>query len=311
MTNPTISMIVPVYNAENYLDDCLNSIRSQTFTDFEVLLIDDGSDDHSLSFLKKFQAEDPRFKILHQDNRGTSSARNAGLDNAVGEFVCFVDADDQIASTYLEDLYLAMRDQVDSTMGGFRRIDLLSHEECEVVPQKKIETLEENLFGFYDANHQDWQRYMVNRMFKRSIIQANNLRFKEDICYKEDGLFLVQYLCASNGMVGCVNKVLYFYFRNATGAMSKTWHAFDQKIISNLEAHRLIIEEIRRKNVSEIVVSKALSQAKASCNWIIQMMLQAKAFKLIYFYRIERIMLSILGLREYLSWRTSQLFRIK
>lgn len=311
MKNPTISIVVPVHDAEKYLHDSLNSIKSQTFTDFEVLLIDDGSDDHSLSVLQDFHTADTRFKVFHQDNRGTSSARNVGLENAVGEFVCFVDADDKIAPTYLEDLYWAMGDQVDSTMGGFRRIDLLSHEECEVVPQKKIETLEENLLGFYAANSKDWQRYMVNRLFRRSIIQTNKLRFKEDIFYKEDGLFLVQYLCASNGMVGCVDKVLYYYYRNATGAMSRTWHAFDPRIISNLEAHRRIIEEIRRKNVSEIVVSKALSQAKASCNWIVQMMFRAKAFKLIYLFRIESIMLSILGLCDYFSWRTSQLFRIK
>ena len=311
MKNLPISIIVPVYNAENYLHDCLNSIRSQTFTDFEVLLIDDGSDDDSLLILQRFHVQDNRFQIFHQANRGASSARNVGLDNAVGEFICFVDADDTITPTYLEDLYLAMGNQVDSSMGGFRRVDQLSHEECEVVPQKKIETLEENLLGFYAANHQDWQRYMVNRMFRNAIIVSNNLRFKEDIYYKEDGLFLVQYLCASNGLVACVDKVLYYYYRNSTGAMSKTWHTFDEKVISNLEAHRLIIEEIRHRNVSESIVSKALSQMKSSCNWIIQMMWQAKAFKLIYLCRIERIMLSALGLSDYLSWRFSQLFKFK
>ena len=310
MKDPTISIIVPVYNAENYLHDCLNSIRSQTFTDFEVLLIDDGSDDHSLSILQDFHAMDTRFLVLHQVNRGASSARNVGLENAVGEFVCFVDADDKIAPTYLEDLYLAMGDQVDSTMGGFRRIDLLSNEEWEVVPQRKIETLEENLLGFYSANHQDWQRYMVNRMFRRSIIQTNNLRFKEDIFYKEDGLFLVQYLCASNGLVACVDKVLYYYYRNATGAMSKTWHTFDEKVISNLKAHRLMIREIRKLNVSEEVLIKATGQAKAASNWIISLMRQTRSSKLSSLLCIEKIMFSILGGREYFSWRVSQLIKL-
>jgi glycosyltransferase involved in cell wall biosynthesis len=309
MKDPAISILVPVYNAENYLHDCLNSIRSQTFTDFEVLLIDDGSDDHSLSILQEFQAADSRFQVHHQENRGVSSARNLGLQNAVGEFVCFVDADDKIAPTYLEDLYLAMGDQVDSTMGGFCRIDLLSHEECEVVPQRKIETLEENLLGFYAANHKDWQRYMVNRLFRRSIIQTNNLRFKEDIYYKEDGLFLVQYLCASNGMVGCVDKILYYYYRNATGAMSKTWNAFDEKIITNLVAHRLMIDEIRRKGVSEVVLSKAIGQAKAACNWIIQMMWQTKSINLNRLRKIDGIMISILGVKNYFSWRSGQLLK--
>lgn len=309
MKNPTISIIVPVHNADIYLHDSLNSIKSQTFTDFEVLLIDDGSDDDSLSILQEYHTADTRFQVHHQENRGVSSARNLGLQNAVGEFVCFVDADDKIAPTYLEDLYLAMGDQVDSTMGGFRRIDLLSHEECEVVPQSKIETLEENLLGFYAANHKDWQRYMVNRLFRRSIIQTNNLRFKEDIYYKEDGLFLVQYLCRSNGMVGCVDKVLYYYYRNATGAMSKTWHAFDEKIITNLVAHRLMIDEIRRKDVSEVVLSKAIGQAKAACNWIIQMMWQTKSINLNRLRKIDGIMISILGVKNYFSWRSGQLLK--
>ena len=308
--NPKISVIVPVYNAESYLPDCLNSIQAQTYSDFEVILVDDGSCDKSLLAIESFRSIDSRFQIYHQTHRGVSSARNVGLKYATGDFVCFVDADDQIAPTYIEDLYNAIDSQVDSSMCGFKRIDLLSQEECEVVPQKKIETLEENLSGFYNANSKDWQRYMVNRMFKNSIILKNNLHFKEDIYYKEDGLFLVQYLCVSNGRVGCVDKVLYYYYRNATGAMSKTWHAFDPKIITNLEAHRQIIDTIQQRNVSEAVLLKAKGQAKAACNWILQMMWQTKSYHLSLLTRIERIMISILGIREYISWRTSQLFKI-
>lgn len=308
--NPKISVIVPVYNAESYLPDCLNSIQAQTYSDFEVILVDDGSCDKSLLAIETVRSNDCRFQIYHQTHRGVSSARNVGLKYATGDFVCFVDADDQIAPTYIEDLYNAIDSQVDSSMCGFKRIDLLSQEECEVVPQKKIETLEENLSGFYNANSKDWQRYMVNRMFKKSIILKNNLHFKEDIYYKEDGLFLVQYLCVSNGRVGCVDKVLYYYYRNATGAMSKTWHAFDPKIITNLEAHRQIIDTIQQRNVSEAVLLKAKGQAKAACNWILQMMWQTKSYHLSLLTRIERIMISILGIREYISWRTSQLFKI-
>ena len=228
------------------------------------------------------------------------------MNRAAGDYVCFVDADDQIASTYLEDLFLAIGEENDSSMGGLKRIDMLSHDEFEIVPNKKAETLEENLLGFYAANHTEWQRYMVNRMFKMAVIMKNNLRFKEDIYYKEDGLFLVQYLCASNGRVGCVNKVLYYYYRNTTGAMSKTWHTFDKKIITNLEAHRQIVEEIRKKRLLEPVLSKAKSQAKAACNWILQMMWQSKSFQLLLCLRIEKIMVSILGFRKYISWRSNQ-----
>ncbi len=308
--SPLISIIVPVYNAENYLSDCLNSIKAQTFSDYEVLLIDDGSSDGSFRILNDYRIADNRFQLYQRSHRGVSAARNIGVKYATGEYICFVDADDQIAPTYLDDLYQAMDSGADCSMGGFKRIDLLSNEECEVVPKKKMETLEENLFGFYDANPKDWQRYMVNRMFKKCIIQQNNLRFREDIYYKEDGLFLIQYLCASNGMVGCVDKVLYYYYRNATGAMSKTWHTFDEKIITNLEAHRLIIKEIERKKLSEEILQKAKNQAKAACIWILKMMWQTKSVTMLRLKRIECIMISILGFRNYLLWRLSHICKL-
>lgn len=308
--SPKVSVIVPFYNAEVYLPDCLICIQAQTYLDFEVILVDDGSTDKSLYAIELLRSTDDRFQLYHQHHRGVSSARNVGLKYATGDFICFVDADDQIAPTYIEDLFNAIDDKVDSSMGGFKKIDLLSHDECVIIPAKKIETLEENLLGFYDAKSTDWQRYLWNRMFKRSIIQQNNIRFEEGIYYKEDGLFVIRYLCASNGLVGCVDKVLYYYQRNATGAMSKTWHSFDDKIITNLDAHHLMIEAIRKKEVSPIVLIKAENQAKAACNWILQMMWQSKYFHLSLLTRIERIMISILGFREYLSWRISQLFKL-
>lgn len=308
--DPVISIIVPVYNAEKYLNYCLSSIRAQTFEDFEAIFVDDGSSDSSYSIIEEIVAEDIRFHLFYQENKGVSSARNKGLGLAKGGYICFVDADDQIAPTYLEDLYNAIGENVDSSMGGFKKVDLLSNENCIVIPKKKIETLEENLIEFYTAGPTDWQRYLWNRMFKASIIIQNHLRFREDIFYKEDGLFVVQYLCASKGNVGCVDKVLYYYFRNSSGAMSKTWHRFDERILTNLEAHRLMIEEIKKIGVSDVVLSKAISQAKAACNWICQMIFHERAFRFSHFFKIERTMVSILGVRNFFSWRLLQFFNL-
>ncbi len=307
--NPKISIIVPVFNAISYLNSCLESIRVQTFQDFEVLLVDDGSTDGTIQIIEKFRAEDYRFRAYHQEHRGVSSARNLGLRYAAGEYLCFVDADDQIAPTYIADLYQAIG-EADSSMCGFKKRDSLSHEDCVVVPSNKIETLEENLSEFYASGPTDWQRYLWNRMFKRTIIQQNNLRFKEDIYYKEDGLFLVQYLCASNGLVRCVDKVLYFYNRNPYGAMGKVSYSFDERVITNLMAHQLIMKEIRHKGVSDVVLSMATQQAKAACNWILRMMFKSKSIHLFLLIRIERIMVSILGFRDYICWRASQVFRL-
>ncbi len=99
---PKISVIVPVYNAEKYLHRCIDSILSQTFTDFELLLIDDGSKDKSGTICDEYAEKDSRVKVFHKKNGGVSSARNLGLDNAKGEWICFVDSDDYIESGFLQ-----------------------------------------------------------------------------------------------------------------------------------------------------------------------------------------------------------------
>ena len=99
--NPKISIIVPVYNAEQYLRRCIDSILNQSFTDFELILIDDGSKDKSSDICDEYAAKDSRVRIFHKENGGVSSARNVGLDNSCGEWVAFVDADDEIEDGYL------------------------------------------------------------------------------------------------------------------------------------------------------------------------------------------------------------------
>ena len=103
-TTPTISVIVPVYNAEKYLHRCIDSVLAQTYTDFELLLIDDGSKDQSGEICDEYAQKDARVRVFHQENGGVSSARNLGLDNAKGEWVTFVDSDDWAKPYYIEHL---------------------------------------------------------------------------------------------------------------------------------------------------------------------------------------------------------------
>ena len=100
-----VSIIVPIYNEENTLERCLNSLHKQTFSDYEVLLINDGSTDSSLEICEKYEKLDERFKIFSRENAGPSAARNLGIDRASGEFIYFVDADDHIEHTAIEKMY--------------------------------------------------------------------------------------------------------------------------------------------------------------------------------------------------------------
>lgn len=108
---PIISIIVPVYNTEKYLDKCIQSVLAQTYTNWELLLIDDGSTDSSGAICDKYAAEDNRIRVFHKENGGVSSARNLGLDNAQGEWISFVDADDWIENSMLHDAYQKAMDE--------------------------------------------------------------------------------------------------------------------------------------------------------------------------------------------------------
>lgn len=102
--NPLISVIVPVYNVERYLNQCIDSILAQTYKDFELILVDDGSKDKSGEICDEYVKKDSRIRVFHKKNGGVSSARNYGIDNAQGTYICFVDSDDWVDETYLEDM---------------------------------------------------------------------------------------------------------------------------------------------------------------------------------------------------------------
>ena len=309
---PRFSIIVPVYNVAKYLRGCLASIQSQTLTDFECLLVDDGSTDASAAIIDEIATADPRFKAFHKQNGGVSSARNMGLDHAQGEYICFVDADDTIASTYLEDLHKTMGEGADSAMCGFQVRGTRDDRTYTVVPDtSKTESLEENLLEFYDYHQSYWQHYLWNRMFRRAVIEAHHLRFREDIYYKEDGLFVVQYLCRSNGLVGCMDKVDYYYNTDNQGAIAKIAGKFDPRLITNLKAHQLIIVELKRFAIASAVMTKAIDQAKSVANWIV---IAICNYGKRYFYmipQVEWIMLQILGFCAYSDWRLTRLIRTR
>ena len=112
MNNPQISVIVPVYNAEKWLRRCVDSILAQTFTDFELLLIDDGSTDGSPAICDEYAQRDSRIKVFYQKNSGVSAARNSGLDHARGEWILFVDADDYLYEDVVSEKFTPRRSQI-------------------------------------------------------------------------------------------------------------------------------------------------------------------------------------------------------
>lgn len=212
---PKISVIVPVYNAEPYLRQCVDSILSQTFTDFELLLIDDGSTDHSGVICDGYANLDSRVKVFHTTNKGLSAARNLGIENTSADWITFIDSDDFVESDYLESLNKG--ESCELSFVGINRynIDNKSRQvfvkfHSEFISKKQLgeKIVELDLLAV---------GYACGKLYKREIIDSNHIRFDERIrIMHEDHLFYYDYLvhCESiylNDAV-CYN---YTYYSNS------------------------------------------------------------------------------------------------
>lgn len=141
------SIIIPVYNVEQYLDKCLKSISKQTFLDFECIIVDDGSPDNSNAIIDKYVNKDQRFKVIHQKNMGLSAARNTGLDAAKGDYIAFVDSDDYIANDYLEKFVLKIASSnADIIICGIIEV-FKNYENSRVFANATTEVIKQNILA--------------------------------------------------------------------------------------------------------------------------------------------------------------------
>jgi glycosyltransferase involved in cell wall biosynthesis len=217
MNTLAISVIVPVYNVEQYLRECLDSILNQTFTYFELLLINDGSPDASGRICNEYAQKDSRIRVFHKENGGVSSARNLGLDNARGKWITFIDSDDWVDNTYLEHLLEGDEDVELRVMG----IMIQEHKQ----KWKKQATREElflndDLWKFYKL----YMSYSVflgpcMKLFLLSVINKFNIRFDHGLSYGEDTIFNLQYFKQIKSISS--KKYVEYYYRNTESSLCK------------------------------------------------------------------------------------------
>lgn len=219
-----ISVIIPVYNAEVYLRRCLNSVIRQTYTDLEIILIDDGSTDGSGKICDEYAKSDRRIKVIHEKNRGVSAARNIGLEVAQGRYVCFVDADDEVDVNYIQYLYsLIIINEADISacsvirvkeQKGRRNIDK-ENRDCP----EKVFTRDEALINM--IYKKELTGYSVAKLIKRELIE--NICFDEKLKVAEDFVFVFEVLKKANKVVYGSNS-LYIYYQNPGSCMhDKDW----------------------------------------------------------------------------------------
>ena len=189
-----ISVIVPVYKAEKYLHRCVDSILTQTYTDFELLLINDGSPDNSGAICDEYAAKDSRVRVFHKENEGVSSARNLGLDNAKGEYVTFCDSDDYVGEDWLMAYSEAIKESLDFAIQGIYYIinkgeletkRLVPYKGCNLNDKRNL-IVQLISYGVYG--------YPVTKLFKRQIIEDNHISFDTNSAFREDEQFFSKYL---------------------------------------------------------------------------------------------------------------------
>lgn len=205
MNMPKISIIVPVYKAEAYLHRCVDSILAQTFTDFELLLIDDGSPDRSGDICDEYAKKDTRIRVIHKENGGVSSARQRGLDESIGEYTIHADPDDWIESNMLEEMYTAIsQENGDLLLSDFYKdYNGNSQYVCQTPETLDHNTVMKGLYnGIYGAC---W-----NKMVKRSIVRKYNVIFPKGWNLAEDQYFFVSLLLHDIKIV-YINKAYYHY----------------------------------------------------------------------------------------------------
>lgn len=238
MENVKVSVIVPVYNAQKYLERCVNSLLNQTMKEIEIILVDDESKDESPAMCDCFAQKDARIKVIHKENEGAGMARNAGLKTAVGKYIAFADCDDFVEPMMYEKMYMTAEKYASSLVisgvifvdgsvfksEGERTVKEYFEDDTQIEGADAIKELRLGIVGAMPEDSEDSKYGMSvwKNLFRRDIIENNGLRFEsEREMLSEDALFMVDYIGCIERATG-INGAFYNYCRNE-GSISKSY----------------------------------------------------------------------------------------
>lgn len=242
MTNTEkFSLIIPVYNAGNRLRLMLSSLAAQTYRHFEVLVIDNNSTDNSIAIAKEFSQQLPTLTILNESKQGSAAARNLGIEKSKSEWLFFLDADDCVEKTFLEEFSKVIGEEVEMAICGFNRIEYDTQQVsvsfkndglAEINPQATIQV------GKFPSYH----AYLWNKSFRKSIIKKFKIRFREDLLVAQDWPFHLEYFTKIKS-VKLINKILYhYYIYNESTSRSRLFTGFREKDLLRDRAFQYCIE---------------------------------------------------------------------
>lgn len=211
---PLISIIVPVFNSIKYIDDCINSILQQTYTNIEIILIDDGSTDGSSEICDIYAKHDHRITVIHQKNLGVSNARNNGIKIAKGKYITFIDSDDKVTDSYIANFNLGY----DISIQGYRSSN-------SNINTKYKEAVIATKFSNYWCNNK-FHSGVWGKLYKHSIINNNKIIFPEKLSFSEDTIFNLQYILHTNsGHIS--SKIGYLYTQDNDKSLTHKKYSID------------------------------------------------------------------------------------
>lgn len=269
MKNDKVSIIIPIYNVEKYIEQCLNSIIKQKYTNIEIILVDDGSQDNSGKMCDSYAKKDNRIMVIHKENGGVSSARNIGIQKANGKYITFVDSDDYIAENYIEELYNEIKTKdADISICGTIDVD----EEGKYI-NKSIGY--ENIINSSEAlkellNEKYYKSVVWAKMYKKNIIK--NIKFNEDIAIAEDLDFLFKALCIANSVAVNTKKNTYYYRLRENSATTNEYSENWQK---EIEICKDIID-YAMLNRQDITLSAIRRYIRINCTCMVKILKYTK-----------------------------------
>ena len=236
-----VSVIVPIYNAEKYLERCINSILNQSYKHFELILVDDGSTDSTLSICQNFQHNDNRINVIHKKNSGVSKSRNKALEISNGDYIIFVDADDFVGENYIKNLI--PKNNEDFVYSGYKNIrdnliiEEIIYKEININPFK----CSKDFAYFWDKTN---ICFVWGACYKKDIIKKNNINFDISINIGEDVIFNIEYLRYCNSV--CVTKNADYFHCNNEKSLVHKYYGCREKVEEKIS--KLIENNMNKPN---------------------------------------------------------------
>ena len=258
-----VSIVIPVYNAEKYLRECINSLINQDYENIEIILVDDGSKDSSPNICDEYANKDKRIKVIHKENGGVSSARNAGIDASAGEWITFVDADDMVDNNYVSYLIeLAVKNDSSISLTTYPKKFTQFEKENNFTNEEKIITISgkdaAKMMLYYKIVISSW-----NKMFNKKFLEKNKLLFEKDLSYGEGFEFVIHSMINANKVTISNKKIYNYRVDNNCSAMT----VFKEKLVTgSIDSQNRIKERIINKYSNKVELAEMLEAWNYS-NW--------------------------------------------